>query len=187
MKKLALFALTLLCISPLSWADSDYSIKKVDVQFIQSPDYQVSPAPRQSRPEKWMEIEVTFDAGPEFTDELTFNYYVLFAGRLFVGKVDHVSIPKGRERRSVAYISPRSIMQILESKPLTAADIGNVSVTITRPGVSAPLDAKSWRPSNGEWWASLKQEEGFVVNKSQTPFAPLYWDRYESLKPSSLR
>lgn len=187
MKKLALLALTLLSVLSIGHADDEFSIKKVDVQFIPSPDYQVNPPIHQSRAEKWMEIEVTFDVKPEFTDELTFTYYVLFAKRLLVGRVTHVSIQKGRDRRSVAYISPKSLSQLLEGKQLSASDIENVSVTVSKPGIAASLDARSWKPSNGEWWAALKQEEGFVLNKSETPYAPLFWDRYEALKSSSAR
>jgi hypothetical protein len=33
-----------------------------------------------------------------------------------------------------------------------------------------------------QWFATLPQVSGFVLNKNQTPFAPLYWDRYEQIK-----
>ena len=29
---------------------------------------------------------------------------------------------------------------------------------------------------------TIPQVAGFVLNKSETPFAPLYWDRYEQIK-----
>jgi hypothetical protein len=29
---------------------------------------------------------------------------------------------------------------------------------------------------------NLPQTQGLVLNKTQTPFAPLYWDRYEAIK-----
>jgi len=30
----------------------------------------------------------------------------------------------------------------------------------------------------------MPQISGFVLNKNETPFAPLYWDRYEQIKVS---
>jgi len=33
-----------------------------------------------------------------------------------------------------------------------------------------------------QWFATLPQISGFVLNKDQTPFAPLYWDRYPQIK-----
>jgi len=187
MKKLMLLAVAAVAMAPRLFASGDFEIKKVDVAFVSTPEYQVNPPAKASRAQKWMQIEVTFDAKPEFTDELTFNYYVLFAKRLFVGRVNHVSIQKGRDLHSVAYVSPKAMAQILEGKQLTGTDLENVSVTISKPGVSQPLSDKSWKPSNGPWWSSMKQEEGFVLNKSETPFAPLSWDYYEALKPAQTR
>ena len=31
--------------------------------------------------------------------------------------------------------------------------------------------------------ATLQQVPGLLLNKNETPFAPLYWDRYEQIKP----
>ena len=186
MKKLALFALTLL-VAAAPVFSADYDVKKVDVAFVDTPAYTVNPPAKQVRSQKWMAIEVSFDAKPDFTDELTFNYYVLFAKRLFVGQVHHVSIQKGRDLHSVAYISPKAIAQILGGRVPTTSDLENVSVTVTKPGISAPISVGSFKPARGEWWGTLKQEPGFVVNKSETPFAPLSWDYYEALKPASSR
>ena len=186
MKKLTLSTLALFAAaSTLLAASPEYDVKKVDVSFVSTPEYQVNPPAKQVRSQKWMVIDVTFDAKPEFTDELGLNYYVLFAKRLFVGHISHVSIQKGRELHSVAYISPKSIAQILGGKQPNGSDLENVSVTITKPGISETVSAKSWKPAVGEWWGRMKQEEGFVLNKLQTPFAPLSWDYYEALKPAA--
>jgi hypothetical protein len=32
------------------------------------------------------------------------------------------------------------------------------------------------------WFTSMPQVTGMVLNKNETPFAPLYWDRYEQIK-----
>lgn len=188
MKKLTLFAFTLLALAaPVFAATPDFDIKKVDVSFVATPEYTVTPQARLVRAEKWMVTEVTFDAKPDFTSDLVVNYYIYFAQRLFVGRVQHVSIMKGRDLHSVAYMSPKSLAVILNGKQLAPSDVVNVSVTITKPGIAAPISVKSWKPANGEWWASMKQEEGYVVNKSETPFAPLSWDYYEALKPAASR
>ncbi len=190
MKKFTFLALTLLAaafIPSASAQGSEYDIKKVDVAFVSTPEYRVDPPARQVRAQKWMQVEVTFEAKPDFTEELVFNYYIYFTKRLFVGQVHHVTIQKGRDLHSVAYISPKAIADILRGKQLTPSDVENVSVTITKPGIAAPLASKSWKPSQGEWWATMKQENGYVVDKSQTPFAPLSWDYYEALKPATTR
>ena len=88
---------------------------------------------------------------------------------------------------------PRShLLRLFEKKPgqlnLTAGLITQVSVTITQPGVSAPLAVGHMKAgAQGEWWATLKQEEGFLINKNETPFAPTGWDYYEDIKPANQR
>ena len=34
----------------------------------------------------------------------------------------------------------------------------------------------------GEWWTQFQQINGYLLNKNETPFAPLYWDYYEPVK-----
>src|SRR5690242_3215967 len=131
MKKLTLSACALLAlVAPLFAAGPDFEIKKVDVQFVSSPEYTVSPPAKLVRSQKWMSVEVSFDAAPEFTDELTINYYILFAKQLYVGHVSHVSIQKGRDLHSVAFMTPKAIARALNGKAPTATDLENVAVTI---------------------------------------------------------
>jgi hypothetical protein len=35
-----------------------------------------------------------------------------------------------------------------------------------------------------QWYSGLPAVAGFTLNKNETPFAPLYWDRYEQIKPA---
>jgi hypothetical protein len=34
-----------------------------------------------------------------------------------------------------------------------------------------------------QWFAALPPIAGFVLNKNETPFASLYWDRYAQINP----
>jgi hypothetical protein len=43
-------------------------------------------------------------------------------------------------------------------------------------------DELSLTRSPAQWFATIPQISGFVLNKNETPFAPLYWDRYEQIK-----
>jgi hypothetical protein len=190
MKKLILPILALLVAAPLNRtfaqaAAREYDIKKVSVDLIETPQFQVSgPPAKQHKPAKWLEIEVEFDAKPEFSDELVFNYYVYLNKRLFVGTVTHVNVEKtsGTPSHSVMYMSPKMIARAVGAgKTLTAGEV-IATVQITKPGIQAAVAEKSSKPAQPNWWASLKQETGFLTNKSETPFAPLYWDRYEAIK-----
>jgi len=200
MKKLTLLALTLLayalpCLAAPQTA-GEFVVKKVEVEYVDTPEYQVNQPTKAASPtrqHKWVKVEVTFEAVPEFTEELAFNYYVLFAERLFVGRVTHVNILKGHELHSVMFMSPQTIARILtnsankrQAPVVSGLPITNISVAICKPGVSAPLAVGHYKKGAvGEWWASLKQEEGYLLNKTETPFAPLSWDYYEAIKPAS--
>ena len=56
----------------------------------------------------------------------------------------------------------------------------NIAVQIEQQGVVK--DELSLVRAPAQWFATMPQVSGFVVNKDQTPFAPLYWGRYEQIK-----
>ncbi len=160
---------------------TDYVVKKVNIEFISTPEYQFSGTERRSDyREKWMEIETEFESSPEFTEELTFKYYVQINKVVFIGEVTHVDIAAGKGLYSVMYISPRSISRIMAGKTMSGAAIERVSVEISKQG--ALVGYGSWKNEKQGWWASSPQKPGFLRNKNETPFAPLYWERYEAIK-----
>jgi len=192
MNKFSLLALTLLAyaVPCLAVPGAEFAIKKVDLDYPLSPDYAVNQGLNiRWTPQKWAKMEVTFEAVPDNTDELVFNYYVLLANRLFVGHVTHVNIVKGHDLHSVMYISPKTLLRIMQRPtPIPNWPFEQVTVTITKPGVAAPLAMGNYKGQGRvDWWSTLKQEEGFLLNKSETPFAPLYWDYYEAVKPAAVR
>jgi len=159
---------------------SPYEITKISPSVIQTPDYQYQGEKRRSEIGKWLEIEVDFTSNVPTTDELTFKYYVLLNGTLFVGEVTHVNIIQGKGI-SVMYIAPGTLTRAMQGKTLTNSAIENVGVEILKQG--ATQSSLSLAKSSGPmWWQTKAQVPGFVVNKNQTPFAPLYWDRYPEIK-----
>jgi hypothetical protein len=193
MKTCSTIALALVtsCFTCLTTASAQqrtpYEIKKIAPAVIQTPDYQYSGEKRRSEQGKWLEIEVEFDAVSntphKATDELTFKYYVLLNGTLFVGEVTHINIIDGANI-SVMYIAPGTLTRAMQGKALTGSSIENIAVEISKQGAlqSTLSFAKNSRPN---WWQSMQQIPNLVVNKNQTPFAPLYWDRYPEIKPQA--
>ena len=183
MKKLLLFSSTLLAIAAPSFARDEYQITKVVPSVIKTPEITFTGDQRRTpHSQQWIEFEVEFISNVPLTDELTFKYYVLIAGKCLTGEVAHVNIAKGRELRSVMYISPQSVYRLLEGKAITGADIQDLGVQILNKG---QLVAEKSYKGKGAWWQQMQQMPGMVVNKSETPFAPLYYDRYEAIKPAS--
>ena len=202
MKPSPLLVLTLLLglsVVQAQQANTDFQISKITPDLATTPDYSFSLGPKGKKVQKnkdWLEVEVSFDwtprnPKPEFLDELTLNYYILLnnkdrenrEGTLLTGSVTHVAIPQGKGMNSVMYVSPRMLERFFAGKvPSTASSaVLDVGVTITQPGVSKPLASSSWK-GKGEWWGPMSGTPGYVLNKNETPFAPLAWDYYEAIK-----
>jgi hypothetical protein len=161
---------------------TDFKITKITRSLISAPQfaYTGGQSYQTDQRDRWLQVEVEFTATPELTDELTFKYYILFNGSLLTGEVTHVNIPAGRENRSVMYVPPRVLARFANNRPITENSCQNVAVQIVQQGtVKAETSLNRAAP---QWFAILPQVSGFVMDKNQTPFAPLYWDRYEQIQ-----
>jgi hypothetical protein len=159
-------------------------ITKVEIAGVKSPEYQITGGPqKRSKTGTWLEIEVAFETKVDDIDELTFNYAILIEKSLVDGSVTHVNIPKGTEHYSVMYISPRSLEKLVNGKQFTAASIGNAWITVSRQGQI--LDGPATNPKAAYKptpMPNLPHLAGLLLNKNDTPFAPLFYDRYEAIK-----
>lgn len=194
----------LLVAAKLSFAQtgSEAAISKVEAQLVMAPAVNYSGAPAKVvQPKKWMEIETTFAWQPlggtdPYTDDLTVNYYVLLnnisiqypQGALLTGQTTLSGVParsldpKNGELKTVIYLSPRNLERLFGGK--APSDIGSavkdIGVTISKQG--QVIASKSWRSQSGNWWPQFQQTSGYLMNKPETPFAPLNWDYYEAVK-----
>jgi hypothetical protein len=180
--------------------NTEFRILRVEPSFLDSPAYSGTRFDKRGpRAKSWLEVEVTFEwqprlRDPKYTDELTFNYYILLRNRspqypqgtLLVGSVTHMSIPQEQDMHSVVYVSPRTLERFFDGKlPANAEQaLVDVGVTITKQGQE--VASTSWKSKSGEWWPQFQQTSGFVLNKNETPFAPLAWDYFEAIKPKSV-
>lgn len=166
---------------------SDLHLNKITRNLVATPEFNYSGAEtyRTNSRDRWLSIDVEFSATPEFTDEVTLKYYVLIDGKLLTGEVTHVNILAGKELHSVMYLPPHAIAHLLGNRPLTANSLQNVAVQLLQQG--AVKDELSLVRSRPQWFAELPAIPGYLLNKNETPFAPLYWDHYEQIKPAGAR
>lgn len=145
--------------------------------------------PRVSRkPREWALFEVKYSTSAKWTDELTFNYYVMTQGEDDEGKkvynfytvtTRYIDIPKG-DHMSCSAIAPSQIERYGDPVAL-AVEI------IDKDGEVADVKSESTInfPSK-EWWKdsrvldnpATKRREG-LVDRSKTPFALINIDDYE--------
>ncbi|MFA7342714.1 MAG: Amuc_1102 family pilus-like protein [Terrimicrobiaceae bacterium] len=188
--------------------NSEVQITKIESAFIDSPKITAPGYAKKSpgRPGSWLEIEVTFERNavpkePKFSDELTFNYYVLLKNEhvtedkkptLLTGSIVHVHVPQEKGLHSVAFVSPRTLAHFFDGKaPVNAQQaVVDAGVTISgKNGLLAIATSKGTVKGDKGWWdnptAAYTPTPGALLNKNETPFAPLEWDFYEAIKSKS--
>jgi hypothetical protein len=174
----AVAALTIAAQAQVPVGPNSIKLGKVQPAAVKTPEFNLTSGPqKRSRSQDWLEVEVEFETVPEVIAELTFKYTILFEKKLLDGEVTHVNIPKGKEHYSVMYVSPRAIERLTGGKPMSGASIENVWVEVLNQGQR--LAITSHRPGN---IPNAPHLGGMVLNKSETPFAPLFYDRYEAIK-----
>ena len=191
MKIFSITACALLALSlqvsaqaPVALGPGALKLGKIKVEAVKTPEFSLkSGGDKKTRSGDWIEIELEFDTKAEEIDELTLEYTVQVQGekevKLLDGLVTHIDIPKGREHFSVMYISPRSLEKLTGGKPVNAGIVQNVWVIAKRKGQQ--LDQLAVK---NVAIPALPHTPGVLLSKPETPFAPLYFDRYEAIKPS---
>lgn len=180
---------------------SEVAIERIDAKMVTTPTVTYTGASmKQFRPKSWMEIEVSFATAiqstsltEKYSDDLTINYYVLLKnsqlpqgaprGTLLTGQTSLSTVPlNDNNLKSVIYISPRSLERFFNSK-IPSSDSGvidDIGVTISKQG--QVVAQKSLKGQTQAWWPQFQQTPGYLLNKSETPFASLNWDYYEAVK-----
>lgn len=176
---LAAFALTATAQVPIG--PGSVKLGKVQPAVVKTPEFSLTSGPeKRSKLGQWLEVEVEYETKPEDIDELTFKFTILFEKKLLDGEVTYINIPKGRDHYAVMYVAPRSLEKLTGGRPITGASIENVFIEVSKQG--QVLDKASFRPGAAP---NLPHIAGLVLNKDETPFAPLYYDRYEAIRKQS--
>lgn len=170
-------------LTPLHAQNTGFQISDIAPEVMKTPDFNFQYGPRDSKTDvqDWVQVEVTFEAAPEFTDEVTVKYYIAINKQLLVGEVTHINVPQGSDLHSVMYVPPRTLQRLMGGKAMTKNSFDNIAVQMLVKGQL--VAQKSWKGGGNEnWFQQVQQIPNLVLNKSETPFAPLYWDRYEMIK-----
>jgi hypothetical protein len=148
-------------------------------ELVTTPEFQITGGQnKRYEIKKWLEIEFEYTTKGKLTNELTFTVTALVGGRLLPGTVSYVKIPEGKHW-GVMYIAPRTLESIV-GKTVTAQAVQAVWITVANSdGVTL-----AQHPKRPPAMPNVPKMEGLLLKKTETPFAPLYWDRYEALKSS---
>jgi hypothetical protein len=168
----------------LGGTPSELQLTKINRNLITPPQFVYTGAqqyPTNQR-DRWLEVETEFRAAGESSEEVSLNYLILINGTLLTGEVTHSAIRAGRENRSVMYVPPLILSRLTGDRTMTIGGVQNICVQIVQHG--SIKDELSLGKAQPQWYATLPRVAGLLLNKNETPFAPLYWDRYLPIKTS---
>lgn len=154
--------------------------------LVKTPVYQ-SNIPRSPTPEQdWMQITVSYETGPDWMDDIVFQYHVIVQ-KMEKGKpvyswfrrtVTYGDVEKGRNHNSAVYIRPNTLKRY--------GDVVVAAVEISVDGVVVAVDSAGTLPRlPAEWWKNdevtkiLVSRDGCLLERKETPFAFINTDDFE--------
>ena len=156
------------------------------------------------RPKEWLDVEtrIMVQMAPEpkskTCDRLTVRWYIAVANPeqrgtflLFTREVNHVNIPTGEEIFVSCYMSPASIRRILgvARNPEKAVEVVSYEVLVN--GEAKAYGTNNKRFAHG-WWEKggdklIRSQVVRLLDKSETPFSIMWWDRYAEVDSNKNR
>ncbi|MEJ6648636.1 MAG: hypothetical protein QNL24_15085 [Akkermansiaceae bacterium] len=171
---------------------------------VGNPDFVELPSPsidtgvnKKFKPKDWLEIEVRFKVQKlksppkdEYLDSVDVKWWIVVKGQdrkayLMEKVVNHVNIPVDEEMIASVYISPNTLRRITGSSSAGKSDLEAVGGEILYNGEMVGFFTHGQR--KGWWREDLKSVERTskfpLLNKSETPFQTLWYDRYAEIAP----
>jgi hypothetical protein len=188
-----IFTISLLPVSAQDLV-AKIEVDKPDFDNLQSPEMG-SGAGKKAKPKEWLEVEVKFnveavkpEAKDGFVDQATVVWYVAVenpGGKgywLMEKQIIHVNIEIGEDIYTSVYLSPNSVKRLSGKDRAAKSIVWGVAGTITVGGTTETFNSQ---PSKKNWWESenlSRTEKVPLLNKSETPFKALWWDRYAEIQ-----
>lgn len=151
------------------------------------------------KPKDWLEIEAKLKVSlsPEprskTCDKITVKWYVAVKNPDKVGNmllltktIDHVNVPLDQDIYCSVYLSPASIKRItgFDKGGKSTVEYVGYEVLINGEKMAAETNKGSAGDAGGlAWWNSpsdriSRSEAVPLLNKTETPFSIMWWDRY---------
>ena len=149
------------------------------------------------KPKDWLEVEVKLkvqklkeEPRDKFLDEIKVNWNVVVKGQdrknYWIKKtVTYVNFPTDEEVYVSIYLSPNTLKRITGKERAGKSDLEAIGGEVEWNG--SMVGFFNHGAKKGWWRESLKGVEVTqkfpLFDKTQTPFAPLWYDRYAEVKP----
>jgi hypothetical protein len=167
--------------APGALAQDEFRIRSIRQQLLEPLDFRglITGAARSTAMyTRWLRVEVEFDTHAQWTDELTFKYYVLMGrgrdAQLFAGEVTHLDIAKGARHYSAMFMHPNTVQRY------GGRNAQAVAVLLYHEG--RLIAFRSEPQSRERWWEQMTPLPRTLLNPMQSPWSVVSHDRYEAIK-----
>lgn len=176
------------------------TVEKPTFDDLPSPEFSGGGKQRPFKPKDWLEMEakIKVELAPEppskTCERLTVKWYVAVknpnkAGTFFLltKDVEHVNVPLNEEIYSSVYLSPASVKFLTGSEK---GGKGSVELVGYEVLVNGQKQAEETNKGKTGWWNTSsdrisRTEAVPLLDKPETPFAHMWWDRYAEVKPAN--
>jgi len=184
--------------SPVMGQAGEIKIDNPKFDNLPSPQFSVGKN-KSFKPKDWLEVEVKFKVKmprsykQKFIDRVTVKWYVAIedpsGGKRSVyleKEVNHVNVPVGEDIYSSVYLSPAAIKRISGRDKAGKSVVKSVGGEILVNGQASANKGGGYFSSTGKpgWWTKISRYDRIpLLNKNETPFKFLWWDRYAEIEP----
>lgn len=161
---------------------------------LQSPEYSGGGKQKPFKPKNWLEIEAKLNiaggaaAKTKVCDRLTVKWYVLVKNPekaatflLLTKEVEHMNVPYDEDVFCSVYLSPVSVKRITGSDRPGKGSVEAVGYEVLVNGMKVATEAVG-RFKVGFWNEASdkvsRNDSVPLLNKAETPFRDMWWDRY---------
>ncbi len=160
--------------------------------MVKTPAYTTSVSKSPTREQDWYQFWVQYETAHEWIDEVVFTYHVLAqkkvngkdAYSLYRKTIKYIDVPQARGHMSTAYLRPNTIKRYGE---IVAAA---VEVSVNGQPAAEHSEWKATPKTPEKWWKNpaivespaVTVRDGYLLDRSQTPFAFINVDDYGVIK-----
>jgi hypothetical protein len=145
------------------------------------------------KPKDWLEIEtklnisLTPEPATKTCDKITVKWYIAVKNAeksgtflLFTKDIDYVNVPVSEEVYCSVYLSPSSIKRLTGFDRAGKSAVEYVGYEVLINGEKVAQETSKGKPG---WWNAAsdkisRSDKVPLLNKTETPFASMWWDRY---------
>lgn len=171
---------------------------KLEFDDLQSPSFSGGKQ-KSFKPKDWLEIESSFtlqmrpEPPSKAAERILVKWYVAVkhpdkkgALLLLTKDITHVNIPLNEEIYSSVYLSPASVRRLSGSDRAGKGLVEYVGYEILVNGEKVAQESNKDVKGQTDWWniasSTISRSDTVpLLNKSETPFADMWWDRYAEI------